>query len=156
MMDPKTYDVIIVGGAVMGSSLAYHLLAMEPRMKLAVVERDPTYSRASTTLSLGGVRIQFSLKENIQISLYAQNLFSRFEEEMAIAGERIFLNFRQEGYLFLVDPKGRGAAEESLALQKQLGGAAEWWPPGLIREKFPLIDADDFAGGTFEIGRAHV
>jgi glycine/D-amino acid oxidase-like deaminating enzyme len=118
-------------------------------MKLAVVERDPTYSRASTTLSLGGVRIQFSLKENIQISLYAQNLFSRFEEEMAIAGERIFLNFRQEGYLFLVDPKGRGAAEESLALQKQLGGAAEWWPPGLIREKFPLIEADDFAGGTF-------
>ncbi|MDH4267903.1 MAG: FAD-binding oxidoreductase, partial [Deltaproteobacteria bacterium] len=87
-MKPNFYDVVIIGGAVMGSSLAYHLLAAAPKIKLAVVERDPTYTRASTSLSLGGVRIQFSLKENIQISLYAQELFSRLEEEMTVDGEK--------------------------------------------------------------------
>jgi FAD-dependent oxidoreductase domain-containing protein 1 len=148
-MNPNTYDVIIVGGAVMGSSVAYHLLAAEPKMKLAVVERDPTYTRASTTLSLGGVRIQFSFKENIQISLYAQELFSRFEEEMAVDGERPSINFRQQGYLFLIDPLGEAAAEESLTLQKQLGCAVEWWSLERIKKEFPLVAVDDFIGGTF-------
>ncbi len=114
----------------MGSSVAYHLLAAEPTLKLAVVERDPTFTRASTVFSLGGVRVQFSLKENILISLYAQECFSRFEEEMAIKGEKPFINFRQEGYLFLIDPSGRAPAERSLDLQKKLGCAVEWWPPG--------------------------
>ncbi len=149
MMNPNTYDVIIVGGAVMGSSVAYHLLAAEPKMKVAVVERDPTYTQASTTLSLGGVRIQFSLRENIQISLYAQELFSRFEEEMAVAGERPFLNFRQHGYLFLIDPPGRTAAEESLSLQRKLGCTVEWWPPDHLKREFSMITADEFAGATF-------
>ena len=149
MMKPNAYDVIIVGGALMGSSVAYHLLATEPKIKLAVVERDPTYTRASTPLSLGGVRIQFGLKENIQISLYAQELFPRFEEEMAVDGERPFINFRQQGYLFLIDPPGRAAAEESLTLQKQLGCAVEWWSLERIKKEFPLFAVDDFVGGTF-------
>jgi len=87
VMKAGFYDVIVIGGAVMGSSVAYHLLAAEPSLKLAVVERDPAYTRASSSLSLGGVRIQFSLRENILISLYAQECFSRFEEEMAVRGK---------------------------------------------------------------------
>jgi glycine/D-amino acid oxidase-like deaminating enzyme len=148
-MESRSYDVIVVGGAVMGSSVAYHLLAAEPTLKLAVVERDPNYTRASTSLSLGGVRIQFSLKENILISLYAQECFSRFEEEMAIKGEKPFINFRREGYLFLIDPSGRAPAERSLDLQKRLGCAVEWWPPERIKREIPLLSVDGFVGGTF-------
>ena len=148
-MKPNFYDVVIIGGAVMGSSLAYHLLAAAPKIKLAVVERDPTYTRASTSLSLGGVRIQFSLKENIQISLYAQELFSRLEEEMTVDGEKPFLNFRQQGYLFLIDPPGRPAAEESLALQKRLGCKVDWLSPDQIKKEFPLLEVKEFVGGTF-------
>lgn len=148
-MESRSYDVIIVGGAVMGSSVAYHLLAAEPTLKLAVVERDPTYTRASTSLSLGGVRIQFSLKENILISLYSQECFSRFEEEMAIKDEKPFINFRREGYLFLIDPAGRASAERSLDLQKRLGCAVEWWPPERIKREIPLLSVDGFLGGTF-------
>ena len=59
----------------MGSSVAYHLLTFQPALTVAVIERDPTYARASTPLSLGGVRIQFRLKENILMSLYAQEVF---------------------------------------------------------------------------------
>ncbi|MBW2584861.1 MAG: FAD-dependent oxidoreductase, partial [Deltaproteobacteria bacterium] len=70
-MNKKTYDVIIIGGGIMGSATAYYLTKADPTLKVAVVERDPTYARASTTLSMSNVRIQFSLKENIQISQYA-------------------------------------------------------------------------------------
>ncbi len=87
-MQEERCDVVIVGGGVMGSSVAYHLLAADPRLKVAVIERDPTYLRASTSLCLGGVRVQFSLRENILISLYAREFLSRFGEEMAVEGEK--------------------------------------------------------------------
>src|SRR3972149_8490648 len=112
------YDIIIVGGGVMGSSVAYHLLTLDPPLTLAVIERDPTYARASTPLSLGGVRIQFHLKGNILMSLYAQEVFDRFAEEMAVNDEKPIINFRREGYLYLIDSAGRPAAENSLAPQK--------------------------------------
>ena len=133
----------------MGSSVAYHLLDFEPTLKLAVIERDPTYARASTPLSLGGVRIQFRLKENILMSLYAREIFDRFEEEMAVNGEKPFINFRQEGYLYLIDSAGQAAAKESLALQKELGCEVEWWSPEQIKIRFPLFVVEGFVGATF-------
>lgn len=148
-MKNSNYDIIIVGGAVMGSSVAFHLLTAEPKLKLAVVERDPAYTRASTALSLGGVRIQFSLKENIQISLYARKRFSTFEEEMAVNDMKPSIQFRQDGYLFLIEDSGRALAEEALTLQKSLGGEAEWWSTEEIKKRFPLFSADGFIGGTF-------
>jgi len=148
-MGSRSYDVVIVGGAIMGSSVAYHLLAADPGLKLAVIERDPTYARASTPLSLGGIRVQFSLRENILTSLYALECFSRFEEEMAVKGEKPSIHFRQEGYLFLVDLSGKELAEKSLELQRRLGGEVEWWPPQRIKREFPLLSVDGFVGGTF-------
>jgi FAD-dependent oxidoreductase domain-containing protein 1 len=148
-MKNNSFDVIIVGGGVMGSSVAYHLLKFDPRLRVAVVERDSAYTRASTTLSLGGVRIQFSLRENILISLYAQEFFSRFEEEMGIEGEKASIDYRKAGYLFLIDEGGRAVAEKDLALQKGLGCSVEWWTPEKIKKEFPLFSVDLFAGGTF-------
>ena len=133
----------------MGSSVAYHLLAAEPKLRVAVLERDPTYSKASTSLSLGGVRVQFSLKENVLISLFAQEFFSRFEEEMAVEGEKPSIDYRRAGYLFLIDRAGRGAAEKGMTLQRELGGEVEWWTPEKIRREFPLFQSDLFVGGTF-------
>ena len=63
--------MIIVGGGIMGCATAYYLMRSDEKLKVAVVEMDPTYTRASTTLSLANVRIQFSLMENVQISQYA-------------------------------------------------------------------------------------
>jgi len=133
----------------MGSSVAYHLLKLDPRLRVAVVERDPAYTRSSTALSLGGVRVQFSLKENILISLYGQDFFSRFGEEMAVGEERPAVDYRQAGYLFLIDGPGKQTAEKNLALQRELGGRVEWWTRERIRKEFPLFSADLFAGGTF-------
>ena len=70
-MEQSTYDVIIVGGGIMGCSTAYYLMKTDDRLRMAVVEMDPTYERASSTLSMANIRIQFSMKENVQISQYA-------------------------------------------------------------------------------------
>ena len=82
------FDVAIAGGGVMGLSTAFHLLEREPRMKVAVVERDPTYARASTPRSAGGVRLQFSLPENVAMSAYGLAFYKTFGETMAVEGER--------------------------------------------------------------------
>jgi glycine/D-amino acid oxidase-like deaminating enzyme len=63
---------------VIGCSTAYHLIQSDAGLALAVIEKDPTYQFASISLSLGNIRIQFSLKENIQISQYAMKVLERF------------------------------------------------------------------------------
>jgi FAD-dependent oxidoreductase domain-containing protein 1 len=150
-MSDSSYDAIIVGGGIIGCSIAYHLLKADSRLKVCVVEMDPSYSYASTTLSVANVRVQFTVEENIQISLYALDFLERFGEEMAVGGEESDVGFRHQGNLFLVDEAEREQAEKRLALQKSLGCQVEWLSPAEIERRFPLYDAGRYAGGTFGI-----
>ena len=120
-MAEKSYDVIIVGGGIMGSSTAYNLKRSEEKIKVVVVEMDPTYSRASSTLSLANIRIQFSLKENIQISQHAFEVLERFDEEMGVDDEKAHIAFHREGNLFLVAPEGRALAEKVACIAEKRG-----------------------------------
>ena len=148
-MEKRRYDVIVVGGGIMGSSTAYNLMKTDQKLKVAVVERDPTYERASTTLSMANIRIQFSLKQNVQVSQYAFEVLDRFEEEMVVDDDKPNIAFHREGNLFLVDEKGRGVAEKALEMQKSLGCPVELWSPREIKEHYPLYDATPYVGGTF-------
>jgi glycine/D-amino acid oxidase-like deaminating enzyme len=145
----ETWDVIIVGGGIMGSATAYYLVKKDANLKVAVVEKDPSYERASTSLSMANIRIQFSLKENVQVSRYAFEALDRFEEEMMVDDEKPYIAFHREGNLFLVDQEGRDAAEKGLELQKSLGCPVEWWSPSEIKDHYPLYDASAYEGGTF-------
>ncbi len=72
-MSTPPYDILIAGGGVIGSSIAYFLSA-QPRgrkLRICVVEPDPTFARSSTALSIGGIRQQFSTPENIRLSLFS-------------------------------------------------------------------------------------
>ena len=102
----NTKDVIIIGGGVIGSSTAYHLMCSDPQLKLTVVEPDPTYTQASSSLSLANVRIQFSLKENIQISQYTLDVLHDFDEAMAVGDNKPNIGYRPEG-------KGGGSARRA-------------------------------------------
>jgi glycine/D-amino acid oxidase-like deaminating enzyme len=150
MKSDQAYDVVITGGGIMGSSTAYHLARSEPRLRVAVVERDPTYARASTTLSMSNVRLQFSLEQNIRISQYAIDVLKTFERDMAVEDRAPRIYFHQEGNLFLVSEGTRAAARQAFDLQRRLGCPVEWWSPQQVRERYPLYaPGEDIVAATF-------
>jgi len=148
-MNSKTYDIVIVGGGIMGSATAYYLMRTAPGLRVAVIEMDPSYSRASTTLSMSNARIQFSFRSNVQISQYAFEVLEKFEQEMAIDGNRPSIAYRREGNLFMVNENGRISAESALKMQQDMGCDVEWWTPERVRERFPLYNPEGYVGGTF-------
>ena len=147
-MPKEIYDIVIVGGGVMGSSIAYHLMAAG-RLNVAVVEKDPTYAKASTPLSIGNVRTQFNLKENIQISQYACEFMQEFEEKMEVDGVRPKISWHREGNLFLVEEENRTAAENDMAMQKELGCNVEWWPRDKIEKRMAQCNLNGYVGATY-------
>jgi glycine/D-amino acid oxidase-like deaminating enzyme len=149
MDDTTHYDVIMAGGGVMGCATAYYLLLADPTMKVAIVEMDPDYTRNSTVLSDGNMRMQFNLRENILISQYGLERLKRFSEDMAVGDWRPQVDFRQQGNLFLSDDAHKSSALAGLALQQSLNCQVSWLEPAEIKARFPLYDDSQFAGGTF-------
>jgi len=151
------FDVIIMGGGIMGLSTAYHLMVADSSLKVMVIEKDLGYEKSSTALSMVNVRIQFSLKENIQISQYASEVFENFEDEMAVDGKKPAIFYRREGNLFLYDEKSEPSARKAFDLQKELGCAVEWWSPKKVREKYPIYEKlDNIVGATFGSQDGHL
>jgi glycine/D-amino acid oxidase-like deaminating enzyme len=148
-MSNHTYDVVIIGGGVMGCATAYNLLKSDPQLAVAIVEMDSTYTRASTPLSDGNTRIQFNIKENIQMSQYGLEVLARFPDEMAVDGERPDLAFRQQGNLFVLDEASRAEAHDGLLLQQALGCTVDWLTPAAVQERYPLYNLTDCVAGTF-------
>ena len=133
----------------MGSSTAYHLLLADPGLAVAVIERDDQYERASTLLSVGNVRIQFNLEENILMSLHMLQVLRSFNTDLATADNQPEVAARHQGNLFLTDEQGRRLAWDGLELQRALGCEVDWLDMADIVERFPDLRARGLAGGTF-------
>jgi glycine/D-amino acid oxidase-like deaminating enzyme len=149
-------DVVIIGGGAMGSSTAYHLMKADPTLHVTVVERDDTYSRASTVLSDGNVRVQFNLEENIRISQHAMGVLETFGEDMATDGYRPEVAARHQGNLFLSDGEHEEASRQGLALQSSLGCEVEWLDAPAIARRFPGLEVRDIVGGTLGLADGSV
>jgi glycine/D-amino acid oxidase-like deaminating enzyme len=147
-MANNNYDVIMVGGGVMGCAVAYYLLKTDDQLKIALVEQDPTYTKASTPLSDGNTRLQFNIKENIQMSLYGLEVLASFAEEMAVDGDKPDVAFRQQGNLFIIDEASREESQQGLALQQSLGAPVEWLTPDEVKQVYPLYNLAGCVGGT--------
>src|SRR4026209_2041621 len=132
-MPNNTYDVILVGGGVMGCATAYYLLRSGPNLKVAVLEMDSTYEKASTPLSDGNTRIQFNIKENIQISQFGLEVLAGFSEEMEVDGQKPDAAFRQQGNLFVLDEASREESYEGMLLQQSLGCEVRWLSPAEVQ-----------------------
>ncbi|MFW6140848.1 MAG: NAD(P)/FAD-dependent oxidoreductase [Acidobacteriota bacterium] len=145
----KSCDVLIIGGGIIGCATAYFLLSADKNLKVFIVEKDLTYSQASTPLSLANVRIQFSLKKNIEISQVTHEFIKDFPHKMAVREEKPDLCFRKEGNLFLINSKNKDSALKDLTLQKEMGCRVDWLEPQEIESKFPLYSAQNTAGGTW-------
>jgi glycine/D-amino acid oxidase-like deaminating enzyme len=145
----KQFDVIIVGGGVMGCATAYYLLKADPRISVAIIEMDASYERCSSALSDGNIRLQFDLKENIQISLFGLRALATFTEDMTVGDWSPIIDFRQQGNLFLSDQENKSPAKAGLDLKESLGCQVAWLELDEIADRFPLFDVDQIAGGTF-------
>ncbi len=146
----ESADVVMAGGGVMGSAIAYFLTA-DPAFdgSVVVVEPDPSYAQAATTLSWGGIRQQFSMAENIQMGIFGARFAKQAPEHLAVDGECPDLGFREQGYLFLAGANGLPVLQANCKLQAEYGTAVQLLTPGEIAARFPWIRTEDLAGGAF-------
>jgi sarcosine oxidase len=149
-MSGQNYDVVIVGGGVIGSSTAY-FLANQPDFNgsIAVVEKDATYTDAATPRSAGGVRQQFSTPENVQISAFAAAFYKSIDSHLAVGNDKPAINFRENGYLFLATHAGLNVLLANHRVQHENGAATQLWTPQDLQNRFPWVNIGDLAGATF-------
>src|SRR2546423_8160134 len=128
-------DVLIIGGGVMGSSIAYHLKS-DPNFtgEVVVIERDPTYARASSALSASSIRQQFSTPLNIHLSRYGIGFLRQASKLLDVD-----LGLKEPGYLFLASDAGEAVLRANHAIQKGEGRAVELPDPAAPRSRFPRI-----------------
>lgn len=141
----QTADVVIIGGGIVGSSIAWHLTDAGCKNVL-VIERESSQGKGSTGKSMGGVRAQFSTPVNIQMSLYSIPFYARFEEIVGYPAD-----YRPQGYLFLATKDSHLTyLRDNFARQKKLGlTSARLLPADEIRAMLPQLRSDDILGGSF-------
>lgn len=143
------YDVVIAGGAVVGSAAAYFLAASADfDGSVLVVEKDPGYQRAATTLSAASIRHQFSTPENIRLSQFGSAFIQHLGDYLAVDGEVLDVGFHEGGYLFLASPAGRAVLEHNHRVQRELGAAVTLLEPPALAARFPWLAVDDLAAGS--------
>ena len=141
---PRSADVVIIGGGVMGASAAYHL-AVRGAGTVVLLERDQFFGQGATGRCAGGVRYQFGTEINIRLSLASLDMLQRFKDEI---GQDI--DYRKCGYLFvLTRPRDVATFEKSVALQHSLGVQTEWLSGDEVRSRLPLMRFEDCLAGTF-------
>ena len=146
----QTYDVVIVGGAAHGASVAYHLAAdFAFRGRVLLVERDPTFVRAATALSCGGIRQQFSTPVNVSLSLYGIDFLRRAGDLLAVGGDRPDLGLVEGGYLFLATEAGAETLRRNHALQIGLGADIVRLDAAGLAVHFPWLSTDGLAACCF-------
>src|SRR5512145_1936300 len=141
---PSRADVVIVGGGAMGTSLAWHL-ARRGCSDVLLLEREPFLGTGSTGRCAGGVRHQFSSAVNIELSKISIRAIERFEADVGAP-----LDFRQDGYLFLLTREADWAEFRRHAdLQRSLGVPVETLSAREAAALVPGLVVDDVLGATY-------
>ncbi len=138
--------VAIIGGGIVGSSAGYYLRKNGYTGRIIVFEKDPTYQRACTPLSWGGIRQQFSNAENIHLSQFGLRLIRELKSEFGADAD---VSFRDRGYLICATDKGIAVLEENLALQKSMGTDTVILRGNEMHRRFPYINFDGITAVSF-------
>src|SRR5690625_2161295 len=146
----KHTDIIIVGGGVIGSSIAYNLVNAGYTGEMTIFEKDKLYEFASTPISAGGIRQLFTTAVNVQMGKYAGEKYSTFPEDIAISNDKAEIDFRQNGYLFLgKDEQGMAHLEKQAKLQHGYNINSEILHNEELLKVIPELNLDDIVGGLY-------
>ncbi len=147
--------IAIVGGGVMGSSIAYHL-ASRPDLRdlsVTVIERDPTYRRASSSLSASSIREQFSTPINVAMSQFGLAFLRDAPTLLATDQDEPLLALKLHGYLFLATEPGMGILRANHEVQIAAGADVALLTPDQISARFPWLATGNLAGGSLGLSR---
>ncbi|RUW78175.1 MULTISPECIES: FAD-binding oxidoreductase [unclassified Mesorhizobium] len=140
------YDIVIIGGAIVGSSVAYYLREEGFSGSIALVERDPQFSHAATTLSMASIRQQFSIPENIRLSQFTLKLFRRLKETFGADAD---IGFREGGYLILAGEAGLPILKANHAAQIAEGADILLEDAEQLTRRFPWLSAEGISAGAY-------
>ena len=139
----ESAEIVIIGAGIMGCAIA-HSLAEMGQSSVIVLERDQI-ARGATADAAGGIRQQFSSATNIELATWSVRVWETYADRFGVD-----INFRQQGYLFLLDsPAEEATFRKNLALQQSMEVPSRWVTPDEIRELNPYILLDNVVGGTF-------
>lgn len=144
----RHYDVVCVGGAMMGSSAAY-FLTEHPGFdgSVLIVEPDWTYDRAATTRAQNSIREQFTNELNIRLSRFGAEFIADFHDRVQVDGQSPEINFRSTGYLFVADTEHLyETLERESEAQRAAGADVEMLRADEVARRFPYMDADQLVG----------
>lgn len=146
----ETADIVIAGGAVIGSSTAWHC-AIEPGFsgRIVVIEPDMTYQRSASALSAGSIRQQFSQSVNIAISMHGIAFLRAIGEILAVEDERPDVGLVEGGYLYLGGENARPVYAANNAEQRAQGADIALLEREAIAAHFPYLATEDLALGSY-------
>ena len=140
-------NLIIVGGGVMGAATAC-FLARDHGIAATVLERDPSYTSASSALSASSIRQQFSQPANIALSQWSLGFLRHAADELEVAGERPALGLVEPGYLYPATERGAATLRDNHAVQRTAGADVALLAPAELQARFPWLAVDDLALGS--------
>ena len=142
----KAYDVVIVGGGVVGSASAHYLRKNGFTGSIALVEKDTSWALGCTARSVGGLRQQFSTPENIKLSKFGVTLVKNLKQEF---GPDADIGFKEQGYLICATPDGLPILEENHAVQIANGADNVLLRGDELAARFPWLVTEGIAAGCF-------
>ena len=146
----QNYDVVIVGGAMLGSSVAW-FLTQQPGFdgSVLVVERDPSYAMCSTAHTNSCIRQQFSAEINIRISQFGVDFIRNFRRYMGNDPRVPEVVLQSFGYLYLADTPGFAASlKEAQTVQAACGAGTRHMSADQIAAEYPFYNLDDILAGN--------
>lgn len=143
---PDRPAVVVIGGGVIGGAIATFLRL--GGASVTVVERDPTYAAASSSLSASSIRQQFSQPVNIALSQYGIAFLRDAAAHLSVDGDAPALGLRELGYLYLAGPSGLDVLRANHAVQRAAGVQVVLLDPAALRGRFPWLCTDGVAAGS--------